>query len=743
VCPNTYRHYYNVCTFGYTTAFWDWKRWEREIDWMALHGINNPLAMTGQEAIWQKVFLEMGVSQKNIDGFFTGAAFLPWGRMGNVNGHAGPLSKYWIDGQVTLQKKILARERELGMKPVVPGFSGFVPKGFAEANPKAKVTRSSGWCGFEPTYLLGVSDPMFIEVGKRFITEYRKTFGTDHLYLCDTFNEMTPQLGPDKYKELHDLGASVYKSITAGDPDGIWVMQGWLFYNEANFWGTKEVEAMLGAVPEGKNIIIDLACDLMQVWKRHEAVRNAGWIYCTLHNFGQATPLTGDLDYYAATAMSALNDPNHGKMLGMGLTPEGIDQNPVLYELMTDLMWTDKPVKVSNWLVGYVRSRYGDAPSAALEAWDILHKTAYSGIGQSQGSRFYVRPGAGRGGEFGQDALQIRDALKLLLSCSDKFGGVRTYQRDVIDVAKRFMAECSGVALNQYETALSEGKKPEAAAARAKYIKTLEDIDRLLATLPEHRLSYWVGMARSWGKTDAEKKKMEENARLQVTTWGGPVLHDYACKEWAGLTKDFFIPRWNMLFDAMESGKFDAGALEAKLNDWEFAWTRSTKPALESKPENPIKVASELLASYSSSLVQTVADPGIAVGKPVRCSGTPEPGGDAKYAVDGLNGGAFWSIHDYPQWLEIDLEKATRIGSIQVVTYSDGSRYYQYTVEVSTDGQTWTKVVDMSKNTEIAKSKGVLHTFNPVDARYVRVNMLFNSANPGVHLREVRVFPAK
>ena len=37
-------------------AWWDWKRWEKEIDWMALQGINLPLAFTGQEAVWQKVF---------------------------------------------------------------------------------------------------------------------------------------------------------------------------------------------------------------------------------------------------------------------------------------------------------------------------------------------------------------------------------------------------------------------------------------------------------------------------------------------------------------------------------------------------------------------------------------------------------------------------------------------------------------------------------------------------------------
>jgi hypothetical protein len=43
--------------FADSYVWWDWERWEKEIDWMALHGINLPLAFTGQETIWQKVFM--------------------------------------------------------------------------------------------------------------------------------------------------------------------------------------------------------------------------------------------------------------------------------------------------------------------------------------------------------------------------------------------------------------------------------------------------------------------------------------------------------------------------------------------------------------------------------------------------------------------------------------------------------------------------------------------------------------
>ena len=73
-----FRYYQNVCTVSYSSAFWDWARWEQEIDWMALQGINLPLAFTAQEAIWKMVYSEMGMTQQELDEHFSGAAFFAW-----------------------------------------------------------------------------------------------------------------------------------------------------------------------------------------------------------------------------------------------------------------------------------------------------------------------------------------------------------------------------------------------------------------------------------------------------------------------------------------------------------------------------------------------------------------------------------------------------------------------------------------------------------------------------------------
>ena len=59
-------------------AFWNWTRWQQEIDWMAMNGVNLPLAFTAQESIWQMVYKQLGLTQEELDQHFAGPAFLAW-----------------------------------------------------------------------------------------------------------------------------------------------------------------------------------------------------------------------------------------------------------------------------------------------------------------------------------------------------------------------------------------------------------------------------------------------------------------------------------------------------------------------------------------------------------------------------------------------------------------------------------------------------------------------------------------
>jgi hexosaminidase len=153
-----------------------------------------------------------------------------------------------------------------------------------------------------------------------------------------------------------------------------------------------------------------------------------------------------------------------------------------------------------------------------------------------------------------------------------------------------------------------------------------------------------------------------------------------------------------------------------------------------------------LVGSWFRRMV--VVKPNLATRKPVTVGPSPDrtDGWFARIAVDGRadDVNAHWaSAGPAPQWLQIDLEKAYPIDFINVITYYDGNRYYQLTAEVSVDGKTWTKVLDFSNNTTPAAPGGTSGKFARTDARYVRVNMLKNSANPFVHIVEVIVGEAK
>jgi hexosaminidase len=134
--------------------------------------------------------------------------------------------------------------------------------------------------------------------------------------------------------------------------------------------------------------------------------------------------------------------------------------------------------------------------------------------------------------------------------------------------------------------------------------------------------------------------------------------------------------------------------------------------------------------------------PNLTTGRPVTVSGT-EGGYAGENAVDGtVDLNKAWWAGPSPQWLMVDLGKVTKLDRAQVFPFWDGRRFYQYKVEVSLDNKEWRQVVDMSANTKPAVATGDMHKFAPADARYVRVTLLKNSANPGVHVVEFRVFEA-
>lgn len=588
------RYFLNYCTFSYSMPWWDWKQWERFIDWMALNGVNQPLAITGQEAVWQAVCRRFGMSDSEISGFLAGPPYLPFSWMGCLDSYGGPLPREWISQHTELQKKILARERELGMTPVQQGFTGHAPKALLDKFSGAQVQRIE-WQGFH-TWMLAPTDPLFQKLGRAFIEEQTRLFGTDHLYAADPFIEMKPPSGDLDY--LARVGRAIYDGMVQADPQAVWLLQSWCFQPVWTFWTQERVKAFLSGVPDDRLLVLDLHCDVTPLWKEREGFFGKPWVWSVLYNFGNNTLLggVGPLERFNDLA-AARKDPLGKNVRGVGLMMEGFGHNPIFYDLLFELAWREG-VELESWVKEFVHFRYGKENADAQSAWETLRTSVYaSGVSGTIVTRF---PAIGSGYHVYPEAALV-EAWRKLLNAQAELGYSQTYRHDLVNVARQALSSHAGVLYAKTMAAFQAKDAAGFRRASADFLQLIRDLDELLATHEEFLLGSWLEEAKRWGANDDERATLEWNARNIITRWGpGPGLPDYAWKEWSGLLTGYYGKRWEIFFqrqqESLDSGKpFDQESCRTEIARFEETWCgqRESHPC---KPQgDSVAVAARLL----------------------------------------------------------------------------------------------------------------------------------------------------
>jgi alpha-N-acetylglucosaminidase len=617
--PYRIRYFFNYCTFSYSMAWWDWDDWQRMIDWLALKGVNMPLAVTGQEAVWRLVLQDMGLSHRQIADFIVGPAYLPWGWMGNIDGLGGPLPDSWIDGHITLEHRILARERALGMTPVLQGFTGHVPESIRAVYPGAAIHRTGDWsAGFSGTWFLDPLDSLFQRFGRRFIERQTELYGTDHLYAADPFNEIDPPSDDSTF--LAQMGRAIYGAMQAADSDATWLLQGWFLVDHPRFWREAQARAFLGAVPDDRMIVLDLWGDRHPVWRARQAFYGKPWVWNVLYNFGGKVSVNGDLPAIAANLDSALASPARGRLSGLGMTMEGLGTNPIVPDFVMDQVWRDSVPAVENWTREYVARRYGRPDAAAWRAWRMLLATAFRSAAQTgdflaERPQFYARGKAYRSEPLAAyDNVVLAEALDTLLSAAPALGGNDAYRHDVVNLTRQVLGQLAVPFVTEVQDAFTRRDRPGLRAAEARVLGLLRDLDELVGTREEFLLGRWIADARRWGRTAAERRLYEWNARNIITLWGEKCtegrnddLNLYAFKEWQGMFSSYFLPRWEAFFarlnHSLETGvPFDRAPFAAASCEWEQRWSRSTA-AFPTRPRgDALGVARRLVVKYRGAL---------------------------------------------------------------------------------------------------------------------------------------------
>ncbi|MEZ7507875.1 alpha-N-acetylglucosaminidase [Cloacibacterium sp. Arc13] len=607
-----HRFFLNYCTFGYTMPWWKWHDWERFIDWMALNGVNLPLAITGQEKIWLNVWKQFGLSDEEIRSFFTGPAYLPWHRMANIDHWEGPLPMSWIDGQAELQKKILARARAFNMKPVLPAFAGHVPKALLKKYPNAKITSLGEWGNFSEeyqSYFLDSFDPLFLQIQEVFLKEQTKEFGTDHIYGIDPFNEVTPPSWEPEY--LAKVSQHIYESLTHVDPKAKWLQMGWIFYYMQNKWTNERIKAYLQAVPQDQLMMLDYFCDHTEVWKRTDSFFGQPYIWSYLGNFGGNTTLHGNLKDADDKIEHVLQ--NGGKNLwGIGATLEGFGDNPVMYEFILDKVW-QKGHSMKDFVKTYAKSRVGKENADAEKAWEILSEKIYvqnSDVGKGdlthskpvfeKAYNWTVNP------DIAYDNRDLATAWKHLIAAE---ANTDEYRDDLTAVGKQVLGNYFYQVRDQFTQAYRQKDVAKMKKTGAEMLQIIHDIDELLASNPNYLVGKWIADARAMTDIEQEKAYYERDARKIISVWGekGRDLNDYANRSVAGLMKDYYGGRWKIFIDeailAVEQGRnADEKLILERVNQFSWDWSEAQNPYPSTPKGNTLEISKRLWEKYRLEL---------------------------------------------------------------------------------------------------------------------------------------------
>lgn len=566
---------YNYCTLSYTTAFWDWKRWQQEIDFLALNGFTHALVTAGLEKTWEDFLIGLGYPRDKAIRFIPNPAFAAWWNMGNLEGHGGPLSQRQIDRMAQLGKRIVSRMEQLGMTPVLQGYVGFVPADFAEnvRMKGLKLIPQGEWVNFKRPWIVDPTCEAFPKLAEDWYRSLRKVYGiSGKMFGGDLFHEG----GSKGNINMTQAAEAVQKAMQKASPGSTWVIQA---------WGGNPSRELLNGMDPKHALVLQLTKDMADGGKNLRTFDGIPWVWCELSNFGGNTGMYGGIPLLSRLGSDLSAHMDKG-LTGMGVLSEGLETNPLHYALFCDRLWTLEDIPVKEWLRQYALQRYGNAPESVVHALGVLSSSIYSPVRSQEGcteSIVCARPAwnvrkasTWSSGEryyrLGDIVSAARDYLK---AANEQPSLVKeeTFRYDLVDLVRQVLADAAFYQLQRVRAAFDARDVTGYKKQVQVFLSLITDMDAVLATDRQFLLGTWQEKALNWGETRQEKALMDRSAKMLLTTWidqAPRALNDYSNRQWAGLVADFYLPRWKNFFESqleVLTGKKDRAAADASFLD--------------------------------------------------------------------------------------------------------------------------------------------------------------------------------
>ncbi|MFI6896862.1 alpha-N-acetylglucosaminidase TIM-barrel domain-containing protein [Streptomyces sp. NPDC050256] len=540
------RYMYNFTVGGYTTPYWTFDAWERELDLIAAHGINRALVTTGLETLWLHTFTRFGYGEEEVRRWISAPSVQPWQWMGNTSGLGPTPSAGLIEQRAELGQRIVRRMRELGIEPVLPGYQGLVPPDFAERVTGARTVAQGKWGPFDQPDWMAPDSAAFQQVAAAYYDVQKELFGTARYQAIDLFMEGGETGGTDLAAATRAIEASLHKAF---GPDHRWVIQA---------WGPNPPAALLDAADRERLLVLDLSTERDERWQTREAFQGAPWALGTLCDVGGRPGLYGAVADLLTRIPATLTAPGRGRLTGLAVMLEGLQNHGPVFSALSDLVWESEPQDPAEWIESYATSRYGRRDGDAVAAWQLLQRSAYSSWHDwpsGADSLYAARPSleADKASPFGPDALTynpelLHEALTRLLRAASRLNGCATYAYDLVDLARQVAVNRARALLPRLRAAHENGDADSFSRLTRGFLDAGALASEVAATHSAFLLEPWLAQAESWGATDEERATLRADAARLVTVWGdrpAPAwVEDYANRDWSALLTHYYLPRW-------------------------------------------------------------------------------------------------------------------------------------------------------------------------------------------------------
>lgn len=381
------------------------------------------------------------------------------------------------------------------------------------------------------------------------------------------------------------------------------------------------MKALLHSVPLGRLVVLDLFAEVKPMWSATQQFYGVPYIWCMLHNFAGNIEMYGILDSIASGPIEALSSVN-STMVGIGMSMEGIEQNPVVYDLMSEMAFQHSKVDAKAWIHQYPGRRYGQTVPLIQDAWNILYHTIYNCTdGAYDKNRDVivafpdVDPSFISRRAFLKEETDAYDLPHLWYSTSEVIRALElfitdgvelsssssAYRYDLVDLTRQALAKYANQLFLEIIEAYQSKDIHEVTSRSQKFLNLVEDMDTLLSCHDGYLLGPWLESAKKLARNKEQETQFEWNARTQITMWfdnteeQASLLRDYGNKYWSGLLRDYYGPRAAIYF------KFLIASLEQdrdfQLTEWRREWIKLTNDWQNSRKRFPVQSNGDALST--------------------------------------------------------------------------------------------------------------------------------------------------